>query len=94
MSLVTPFLLCRGGQIRTDGLLLPKQARYRATLHPDELHGSYFAVRPGFEPGVRLPARQFSKLLVSATHPSHRVIAIKERGCKDNRICDIIGRLL
>ena len=25
----------RGGQIRTDDLLLPKQARYRATLHPD-----------------------------------------------------------
>ncbi len=27
---------CRGGQIRTDDLLLPKQARYRATLHPEE----------------------------------------------------------
>ena len=26
----------------------------------------------GFEPPVRLPARQFSKLLVSATHPSFR----------------------
>ena|GEM_PF-3598542 len=34
--------LCRGGQIRTDGLLLPKQARYRATLHPEKsanIHG-------------------------------------------------------
>ena len=29
-------LKCRGGQIRTDDLLLPKQARYRATLHPEE----------------------------------------------------------
>ena len=28
-------LLCRGGQIRTDDLLLPKQARYRATLRPE-----------------------------------------------------------
>jgi hypothetical protein len=26
---------CRGGQIRTDDLLLPKQTRYRATLHPE-----------------------------------------------------------
>jgi hypothetical protein len=29
------------------------------------------AVRAGFEPAVRLPVRQFSKLLVSATHPPH-----------------------
>ena len=29
--------LCRGGQIRTDDLLLPKQARYRATLHPEKI---------------------------------------------------------
>ena len=27
--------LCRGGRIRTYDLLLPKQARYRATLHPE-----------------------------------------------------------
>jgi hypothetical protein len=25
----------RGGQIRTDDLLVPNQARYRATLHPE-----------------------------------------------------------
>ncbi len=31
------------------------------------------AVRGGFEPPVRLPVRQFSKLVVSATHPSHQV---------------------
>ena len=31
-----------------------------------------FAVRGGFEPPVRLPVRQFSKLVVSATHPPHR----------------------
>ena len=30
------------------------------------------AVRGGFEPPVRLPVRQFSKLVVSATHPSHQ----------------------
>ena len=28
-------LLSRGGQIRTDDLLVPNQARYRATLHPE-----------------------------------------------------------
>ena len=32
----------------------------------------FSAVRGGFEPPVRLPVRQFSKLLVSATHPSHQ----------------------
>jgi hypothetical protein len=39
----------------------------RAELHPD-------AVREGFEPSVQLPVRQFSKLVVSATHPSHLLI--------------------
>ena len=29
---------CRGGQIRTDDLLVPNQARYRATLHPELLN--------------------------------------------------------
>jgi hypothetical protein len=29
-----------------------------------------FAERGGFEPPVQLPVRQFSKLVVSATHPS------------------------
>ena len=28
---------CRGGQIRTDDLLVPNQARYRATLRPEQL---------------------------------------------------------
>ncbi len=30
----------------------------------------FFAEGGGFEPPVQLPVRQFSKLLVSATHPS------------------------
>jgi hypothetical protein len=30
-------------------------------------------VRGGFEPPVQFPVRQFSKLLVSATHPPHRL---------------------
>jgi hypothetical protein len=28
-------VFCRGGRIRTYDLLLPKQARYQATLHPE-----------------------------------------------------------
>ena len=32
------------------------------------------AVGAGFEPAVQLPVRQFSKLVVSATHPSHRSV--------------------
>ena len=28
-------LFCRGGQIRTDDLLVPNQARYRTTLRPE-----------------------------------------------------------
>ena len=31
-----------------------------------------FAEEGGFEPPVQLPVRQFSKLLVSATHPPFR----------------------
>ena len=44
----TPFYrgCCRGGRIRTYDLLLPKQARYRATLHPEFLGG---------EGGIRTP---------------------------------------
>jgi hypothetical protein len=33
-----------------------------------------FAERGGFEPPVQLPVRQFSKLVVSATHPSLQII--------------------
>ena len=37
----------------------------------------FLAVRGGFEPPEPLRVRQFSKLLVSATHPSHRVGSAK-----------------
>ena len=42
-----------------------------------------FAVRAGFEPAVRLPVRQFSKLVVSATHPSHQADPFFQWDCKD-----------
>ena len=42
----------RGGRIRTYGLLLPKQARYRATLHPETNPFEKGAEREGFEPSV------------------------------------------
>ena len=35
------------------------------------------AVRGGFEPPVQLPVRQFSKLVVSATHPSHLKLSLR-----------------
>ena len=34
--------------------------------------GFFIAVKAGFEPAVPLRVRQFSKLVVSATHPLHR----------------------
>ncbi len=58
-------------------LRLQKQAfdaRAEYKKSPQALLESFFsvvAVRGGFEPPVRLPVRQFSKLVVSATHPSH-----------------------
>ena len=43
----------------------------RTTLHPVQHKADFGAVRAGFEPAVQFPVRQFSKLVVSATHPSH-----------------------
>lgn len=37
---------------------------------------SCLAVRGGFEPPVRFPARMFSKHVVSATHPPHRFTSL------------------
>ena len=94
------FELCgRGGRIRTYDLLLPKQTRYRATLHPENFckhtHEPLsfqdfpsvcfqnrrkvflFACGEGGirTPGKGYPLRQFSKLLVSATHPPLQVVS-------------------
>ncbi len=43
-------------------------------IKPDASHRAFvlFAVRGGFEPPEQFPVRQFSKLVVSATHPPHR----------------------
>ena len=67
---------CRGGRIRTCDLLVPNQARWPdyATPRTEVRYGlNLVAVGAGFEPAVQLPVRQFSKLLVSASHPSHHV---------------------
>ena len=42
----------------------------------------YDAERTRFELVVRLPVRQFSKLLVSATHPPLQSTAFVKRDCK------------
>ena len=47
------------------------------------------AVKPGFEPGVQLPVRQFSKLVVSATHPLHHFQFFSlcfQKRCKDSTV--------
>ena len=67
--------------------------RNRAQASLDPVSHGKSAEGGGFEPPVRLPVRQFSKLLVSATHPSFPAInAIRqtlseyelshESGCK------------
>ena len=65
-----PSLRCGGSGITSGGLRFAT-ARTPRLLIPLNLH--FVAVGAGFEPAVRLPVRQFSKLLVSATHPSHLV---------------------
>ena len=57
--------LCRGTRIRTWDPLVPNQVHYRTVLYPENS-----AEGGGFEPPVPLRVRQFSKLVVSATHPS------------------------
>ncbi len=37
-ALLKPGKPGRGGEIRTPDILLPKQARYQATLHPEARH--------------------------------------------------------
>ena len=45
-------------------------------LHVAWKQGKKMAERAGFEPAVRFPVRQFSKLLLSATQPPLRVAAV------------------
>ena len=44
--------------------------------------GDFSAEAGGFEPPVQLPVRQFSKLVVSATHPHFQCGYLNEIGCK------------
>ena len=45
---------CRGGRIRTYDLLLPKQARYRATLHPEKNNVEFRKLSTGWSPSGKL----------------------------------------
>ena len=75
---------CREDRIRTCDPLVPNQVRYRPALLPDPLLFSClllsitgtctnFSGEGGIRTlGTELPVRQFSKLLISATHPPHR----------------------
>ena len=57
-----------------EDLMRASSQRLPDIQKPDDYRRPAFllAVRAGFEPAVRLPVRQFSKLVVSATHPSHQ----------------------
>ncbi len=89
---IIPYYSRRGDRIRTCDPLVPNQMRYRAAPLPEVLSApdfvGYRAIFPsfrkaveeaGFEPAVPLRVRQFSKLLVSATHPS---LLLSVLGCK------------
>ena len=56
-------LVCRRHPYKKTPCALTQASLDSATWH-------FFAEGGGFEPPVQLPVRQFSKLLVSATHPS------------------------
>ena len=64
---------CRGTRIRTWDF--PAQAgratglRHTPKKKAGSLKAAFRAEEAGFEPAVQLPVRQFSKLVVSATHP-------------------------
>ncbi len=53
----------KGAKLSFNSLIF--SGRDTTALHPE----IYNAERGGFEPPVQLPVRQFSKLVVSATHP-------------------------
>ena len=87
----------REDRIRTCDPLVPNQVRYRPAPLPDYLmfvHALSFTPvkNSSGEGGIRTrgtvwPVRQFSKLLVSATHPPHLTLSFfSVRECKDNRI--------
>ncbi len=63
----------------------PKPGTLPTALNPGL--NKNMAEEAGFEPAVQFPVRQFSKLLVSATHPSlqayaHVKTSFSKRGCK------------
>ena len=48
--------------------------------------GSAVAEREGFEPSVRLPLRHFSKVLLSATQPSLRLLRARQLNCGRSKL--------
>ncbi len=75
----TFFFCCIGGfsrrsapnnpQAIADILCKRKKKRFACLSKLRQTNRFSFAEEGGFEPPVQLPVRQFSKLLVSATHP-------------------------
>ena len=69
--LVAPFVFLHTVIPYASKLATVCQCTKKALKHSLRAFFCCCAVRGGFEPPVRLPVRQFSKLVVSATHPSH-----------------------
>ncbi len=65
-----------GGFLRNPhslpGASYAKKKRFACLSKLRQTNRLFFAEEGGFEPPVQLPVRQFSKLLVSATHPPFR----------------------
>ena len=68
---------CRGGQIRTDDLLLPKQARYRATLRPDCL-SAYSIDDPAASRRRRDTGLRYARWIMA--HKCNQSHHLKQRG--------------
>ena len=66
-----PLVFCTPSSLMQASLHRPASVQKKALKHCLRAFFRCSAVRGGFEPPVRLPVRQFSKLVVSATHPSH-----------------------
>lgn len=65
----------RGGRIRTYDLLLPKQARYRATLHPEK------KLRPTFRPKLRAQIYKLFRYQQEKNWNSILYAKVKKQNC-------------
>ena len=68
----------------------PKPGALTGLRYAPKIFYSSLAVKGGFEPPVPFPVRQFSKLLVSATHPPHQTDCKCTKGFLTTKLISII----